>query len=59
VERALLYVSGLLAKEPLGLSQIDECLWKVLYSFHLPGVLDERTLKINPPSQWHGKGENV
>jgi hypothetical protein len=47
----LLYVSDLLAKEPLGLNPIDECLWEVRYSFHLLGVLDERTLKITPPSQ--------
>ena len=55
----LLYVSDLLAKEPLGLSPVDEYLWEVRYSFHLLGVLDERTLKINPPRQWHGKGEQV
>jgi transposase InsO family protein len=55
----LLYVSDLLAKEPLGLNQIDEFLWEVRYSFHLLGVLDEQTQKINSPSQWHGKGENL
>lgn len=55
----LVYVSDLLAKEPLGLSPIDEHLWEVRYSFHLRGVLDERTLKINPPRQWYVKGEQV
>ncbi|MGH8643165.1 MAG: transposase [Gammaproteobacteria bacterium] len=50
----LIYVSDILAKEPIGMHQIDELLWEVRYSFHLLGVLDERNQKINPPSQWHG-----
>lgn len=50
----LIYVSDILAKEPVGMNQIDECLWELRYSFHLLGVLNERTQKINPPSQWHG-----
>ena len=49
-----MYVSDILAKEPIGMNQIDEFLWEVRYSFHLLGVLDERNQKINPPSQWHG-----
>lgn len=50
----LIYVSDILAKEPVGMNQIDEFLWELRYSFHLLGILDERTQKINPPSQWHG-----
>jgi len=50
----LIYVSDILAKEPIGMHQIDEFLWEVRYGFHLLGVLDERNLKINPPGQWHG-----
>lgn len=50
----LIYVSDILAKEPIGMNQIDEFLWELRYSFHLLGVLDERTQKINSPSQWHG-----
>jgi len=51
---SLIYVSELLAKEPLGLSQIDEFKWEIRYSFHLLGVLDERNHKINSPDLWHG-----
>jgi transposase InsO family protein len=50
----LIYVCGILAKEPIAMRQIDEFLWELRYSFHLLGVLDERTQKINPPGQWHG-----
>lgn len=51
---SLIYVSEVLAKEPLGLNQIDEFHWEIRYGFHLLGILDERTNKINPPSSWHG-----
>ncbi|MGH8491440.1 MAG: DDE-type integrase/transposase/recombinase, partial [Gammaproteobacteria bacterium] len=50
----LIYVSDILAKEPIGMHPLDEFLWEVRYSFHLLGVLDERNQKINPPRQWHG-----
>jgi transposase InsO family protein len=49
-----LYVSEVLAKEPIGLKRIDEDLWEVRYSFHLLGVLDQRTKKIKPAQGWHG-----
>ncbi len=55
----LIYVADILAKEPIGLSQIDDFQWELRYSFHLLGVLDERNHKINPPSPWHGQGENL
>lgn len=51
---SLIYVSEVLAQEPLGMCQIDEFEWEIRYSFHLLGVLDERTNKINHPGQWHG-----
>lgn len=43
-----LYVSQVLAREPVGLQQIDTGLWEIRYSFHRLGILDERTLTINP-----------
>jgi transposase InsO family protein len=55
----LLYLSEILAQDPVGLSEIDEGLWEVRYRFHLLGVLDARNRTINPPRQWHGKGENL
>lgn len=56
---SLIYVSEVLAKEPLGMFQIDEFQWEIRYSFHLLGILDERTNTINPSGQWHDKGENL
>ena len=50
-----LYVSEVLAQEPVGLKPIDEEKWEVHYSFHLLGVLDERTKKITPAKGWHGR----
>lgn len=49
----LLYVSELLAKEPVGLKPIDDDCWELRYSFHLLGVLDERTKAITPAPGWH------
>jgi len=50
-----LYVSEVLAKEPLGLKPINEEKWELRYSFHLLGILDQRTNKITPAKGWHGK----
>jgi len=50
-----LYVSEVLAKEPLGPKPIDEEKWELRYSFHLLGILDQRTNKITPAKGWHGK----
>lgn len=47
-----LYVSELLAKLPVGLKQIDEHLWELHYRFHLLGTLNERTMKIEPVTEW-------
>ncbi len=49
----LIYVSEVLAKEPVGLKQIAEGSWEVRYSFHLLGVLDEKTKTIAPAKGWH------
>lgn len=50
----LFYVSQILAREPLGLKQIDEGQWEVRYSFHLLGFVDERMKRIVPAKGWHG-----
>lgn len=49
----LIYVSQVLAHEPLGLTQIEEQKWEVRYSFHLLGVLDERLKTVVPVKTWH------
>jgi len=49
-----IYVSEVLAKEPLGLKPIDSDKWELCYSFHLLGTFDERTKKIIPAKGWHG-----
>ncbi len=48
----LLYVSELLAKEPIGLKQIDEHIWELRYRFHLLGMLNEKTMKVEPVTEW-------
>ena len=48
------YVSEVLAKEPLGLTPLDNDTWELRYSFHVLGVLNERIHKILPAQGWHG-----
>lgn len=43
-----LYICEVLAREPVGLWEIDTGLWEIRYSFHRLGLLDERTLTIDP-----------
>lgn len=50
---ALIYISQVLAHEPLGLKQIDEEQWELRYSFHLLGILNQRTKTVLPPKGWH------
>lgn len=50
----LIYVSQLLAQQPVGLKRIAPKQWEVRFSFHLLGILDERTHKIVPAKGWHG-----
>lgn len=50
----LIYVSQILAREPVGLKQLSQEQWEVRYSFHRLGVLDQRSGKIIPSKSWHG-----
>ena len=50
----LIYVSQVLAREPLGFKPIDDGKWEVRYSFHLLGIFDERVKTIKPAKDWHG-----
>lgn len=50
----LIYVSGVLANEPVGLTQVDDQQWEVRYSFHRLGLLDQRLKRILPARGWHG-----
>ena len=50
----LIYVSQVLAQQPVGLNRIEPNQWEVRFSFHLLGILDERTHKIVPAKSWHG-----
>lgn len=49
-----LYLAKILAREPVALEQVDGNLWRIRYSFHVLGQLDERTGKITPAKGWHG-----
>lgn len=44
----LIYVSEVLAGEPVALEQIDEHLWDIRFSFHHLGTLNETTGHIQP-----------
>jgi transposase InsO family protein len=50
----LIYVSAVLAHEPLGLTQVDDQHWEIRYSFHRLGMLDQRLKRILPAKGWHG-----
>ena len=49
----LIYLSQVLAKEPIALVACDNDRLEIRYSFHLLGVLDERTSTITPARHWH------
>lgn len=49
----LIYLSTVLAKEPIGLLPCDNDRWEIRYSFHPLGLLDEPTQTILPAQQWH------
>ena len=55
----MLYISEVLAKEPVGLKPIDEAKWELRYSFHLLGVLDEKTKTITSGRSWQAKRAKV
>ncbi|MBL1219204.1 MAG: IS481 family transposase [Planctomycetes bacterium] len=48
-----IYLSEVLAQEPVGLTPIDEEHWEVRFSFHRLGILNQRTKQILMPKQWH------
>jgi len=50
----LIYVSQVLAQEPLGLTHTDTGKWEVRYRFHLLGILDEQVRTIEPAKDWNG-----
>jgi transposase InsO family protein len=50
----LIYISQVLAHEPVGLKQVSDEQWEVRYSFHQLGILDNRTNKIVVAKGWHG-----
>jgi transposase InsO family protein len=50
-----LYVSQVLAKEPIGFRQINESQWQIYFSFYLLGTYDERTAKIQSCRNWHAE----
>lgn len=50
-----IYVSQILAKEPIGLKKITESQWQLYFSFYLLGTYDEQSGKILPCRQWHGR----
>ena len=52
----LLYLSEVLAQEPIGLVPCDNDCWEIRFRFHLLGTLDERTLSISPAPHWHQPG---
>ena len=51
----LLYLSEILAKQPVGLEPVDHHRWALRYSFYLLGYLNEQTGKIEPTTGWHGR----
>jgi len=50
-----IYLSKVLAHEPVALEQVDNHRWEVRYSFHPLGLLDEKTDTIVPHKEWHEK----
>lgn len=48
-----IYISQVLAQEPLGLKQIGQEQWELRYSFHLLGILDQRKKTVTPVRGWH------
>ena len=45
-EGGWIYLSAVLAKEPIALVACDNDCWEIRYSFHLLGVLNDRTHTI-------------
>ena len=49
-----IYISEVLAHEPLGLKPVDNDIWELHYSFHVLGLLNQTTKKISLIPGWHG-----
>ena len=49
----VVYLSEVLAQEPVGFTLIGESTWAIHYSFHLLGTLDDRTCTITSARHWH------
>jgi transposase InsO family protein len=49
----LIYLTHVLANEPVGLKLIAEDKWEVRYSFHLLGVLEGKNRRLTPVKAWH------
>ena len=49
----LIYLSTVLAKEPIALVACDNDCFEIRYSFHLLGFLNDRTQTISHAQQWH------
>ena len=49
----LIYLTHVLANEPVGLKLIDEDKWEVRYSFHLLGILEAKNKRLTPVKTWH------
>ena len=49
----LIYLSQVLAKEPIALVACDNDCWEIRYSFHLLGFLNDRTHTISHAPKWH------
>jgi transposase InsO family protein len=55
----MIYVSDVLAQEPISLTEVSEDRWEIRYRFHLLGYLDERTNTIQRPKCWHGQQQKL
>ena len=55
----LIYLSAVLAKEPIALVACDNDCFEIRYSFHLLGFLNDRTLTISHATTWHQRESTV
>ena len=55
----LIYLSQVLAQEPIALVACDNDSWEIRYSFHLLGVLDDRSHTISHARPWHQRESTV
>ena len=53
-----IYLSEVLAKEPISLVACDNDCFEIRYSFHLLGYLCDRTLTIRHAKAWHKRESN-